>query len=1038
MTTPGDKSGAVNEAKSIWANAMDKALPNTLVHGDQFDDAHAATLKRRHPPANWVERCLRTGGWGGVALSQEGTALHLGRGVLVHIRCLGVPCARPTHLPSTAAISVSSAIPLSASGIRWSPAFPSSSVPLRSERWGVVASDAVVMVHVESPWCSRVHNFDRIEPLQAIAIATAKITKSERRRKRRRRRRRRRRKNRYDTTVATGSNTSTVAGSGSCASGAAAGLALPFLPDIVEIDGKYASGGMPERMLELLLWRSLRKFGDGARTTAAAAARVAENGTAWTMDNAETAGAPLVLIRCGGTATEASTTHALANVISRVQRRLRMEEVRRKERRGRSMSTKRRLRKCSKDRESGDDGEGEEPDDDYKEEDPETYEEKDDHKETLFVRHFDTVLEFAEGTSHPVDGSGDFCNGLGPRLSAAFGETLAATMGEVGVEDGLPALLVLRDVDVLFPPVVRAAVDATVEDTHPLRALQVFVADLSRHAVAICDERQRRRWRQRPQDRGGISEQEERVGGRERIRLAVLALTSRGIDGEFMAAQARVCFPFSIGPPFPSLSSPSRLVVSSGPSHSLFPFTPILSPLPLYSNSRSNLLLDAGLTRRLQRLVGVRGAAELRSELPAVVRLAAIKWRFISRLISSIGRGEEPERKKMEREWALGDGGVRWAAQQLFRRNGAVKPGSAVSNAAVVAAAAAERRGTAAAKSRQKGAEAAQLLTCRGKAAFGFDRVFGLDDAKQALTEALVWPHRHSRLFHHFFGLRRREGSYISPLLSSSSSSMSSMSVEGSSVLLYGPPGTGKTSLARAAAEETGARLLELSAADIVRSTMGTSETALRKAFAEARKLNSRSKDVCAHEISNIHDDNDDDNSDCKNGRGINGAGCFIFIDEFQSLFAKRGSGGGDGGSMATLLLQLMDDTSAAASSSSSSFSSIDLATVGCDNFEEIRGGRSGRVTVLAATNVPEAADVPFYGLVALTMSSTARPQGCNSARPCSPPTAPSWASMLTVLTAAAPSTTTRAQCSLSPTRPSKHLCHHLWRGLLRAQRVLR
>ena len=622
------------------------------------------------------------------------------------------------------------------------------------------------------------------------------------------------------------------------------------------------------------------------------------------------------------------------------------------------MSTKRRLRKCSKDRESGDDGEGEEPDDDYKE-DPETYEEKDDHKETLFVRHFDTVLEFAEGTSHPVGGSGDFCNGLGPRLSAAFGETLAATMGEVGVEDGLPALLVLRDVDVLFPPVVRAAVDATVEDTHPLRALQVFVADLSRHAVAICDERQRRRWRQRPQDRGGISEQEERVGGRERIRLAVLALTSRGIDGEFMAAQARVCFPFSIGPPFPSLSSPSRLVVSSGPSHSLFPFTPILSPLPLYSNSRSNLLLDAGLTRRLQRLVGVRGAAELRSELPAVVRLAAIKWRFISHLISSIGRGEEPERKKMkrgeEREWALGDGGVRWAAQQLFRRNGAVKPGSAVSNAAVVAAAAAERRGTAAAKSRQKGAEAAQLLTCRGKAAFGFDRVFGLDDAKQALTEALVWPHRHSRLFHHFFGLRRREGSYISPLLSSSSSSMSSMSVEGSSVLLYGPPGTGKTSLARAAAEETGARLLELSAADIVRSTMGTSETALRKAFAEARKLNSRSKD-----ISNIHDDNDDDNSDGKNGRGINGAGCFIFIDEFQSLFAKRGSGGGDGGSMATLLLQLMDDTSAAASSSSSSFSSIDLATVGSDNFEEIRGGRSGRVTVLAATNVPEAADVAF------------------------------------------------------------------------------
>ena len=118
------------------------------------------------------------------------------------------------------------------------------------------------------------------------------------------------------------------------------------------------------------------------------------------------------------------------------------------------MSTKRRLRKCSKDRESGDDGEGEEPDDDYKE-DPETYEEKDDHKETLFVRHFDTVLEFAEGTSHPVDGSGDFCNGLGPRLSAAFSETLAATMGEVGVKDGQPALLVLRDPGHFFQHLIR-------------------------------------------------------------------------------------------------------------------------------------------------------------------------------------------------------------------------------------------------------------------------------------------------------------------------------------------------------------------------------------------------------------------------------------------------------------------------------------------------------------------------------------------------------------------------------------------------------
>ncbi len=94
---------------------------------------------------------------------------------------------------------------------------------------------------------------------------------------------------------------------------------------------------------------------------------------------------------------------------------------------------------------------------------------------------------------------------------------------------------------------------------------------------------------------------------------------------------------------------------------------------------------------------------------------------------------------------------------------------------------------------------------------YGFDRVANLDDVKQRLTEAVIWPmtdpDRFSRL-----GIEPPRG-----------------------LLLFGPPGTGKTYVLRALAHESGAAFFAVKGAELLDKYVGESERGVREVFARAR-----------------------------------------------------------------------------------------------------------------------------------------------------------------------------------------------------------
>ncbi len=90
-----------------------------------------------------------------------------------------------------------------------------------------------------------------------------------------------------------------------------------------------------------------------------------------------------------------------------------------------------------------------------------------------------------------------------------------------------------------------------------------------------------------------------------------------------------------------------------------------------------------------------------------------------------------------------------------------------------------------------------------------FDDIAGLDDAKQAIREAIIYPIRRPDLFP--LGWPR-------------------------GILLYGPPGTGKTMLAAAVANEVDGEFLYVDAASIMSKWLGEGEKNVKKLFNYARE----------------------------------------------------------------------------------------------------------------------------------------------------------------------------------------------------------
>ncbi|MBC8244805.1 MAG: CDC48 family AAA ATPase [Verrucomicrobia bacterium] len=92
-----------------------------------------------------------------------------------------------------------------------------------------------------------------------------------------------------------------------------------------------------------------------------------------------------------------------------------------------------------------------------------------------------------------------------------------------------------------------------------------------------------------------------------------------------------------------------------------------------------------------------------------------------------------------------------------------------------------------------------------------WDDVGGLDEIKQALTEAVVWPINHPEYF---------EQARIAPPRG---------------LLLCGPPGTGKTLLARALAAESRVNFIAIKGPQLLSMYVGESERAVREVFHKAR-----------------------------------------------------------------------------------------------------------------------------------------------------------------------------------------------------------
>jgi SpoVK/Ycf46/Vps4 family AAA+-type ATPase len=142
-------------------------------------------------------------------------------------------------------------------------------------------------------------------------------------------------------------------------------------------------------------------------------------------------------------------------------------------------------------------------------------------------------------------------------------------------------------------------------------------------------------------------------------------------------------------------------------------------------------------------------------------------------------------------------------------------------------------------KPRESLGEEFDNLIMKEKPNISWDEVIGLDDAKRAIKESIVYPTKRSDLFP--LGWPR-------------------------GILLYGPPGCGKTLLAAAAAAEIDGYFINVDAAAMMSKWLGEAEKNVSKLFRMANKL---------YESENIP--------------------ILLFIDEIDSLIGNRnGEVGGE------------------------------------------------------------------------------------------------------------------------------------------------
>ena len=109
---------------------------------------------------------------------------------------------------------------------------------------------------------------------------------------------------------------------------------------------------------------------------------------------------------------------------------------------------------------------------------------------------------------------------------------------------------------------------------------------------------------------------------------------------------------------------------------------------------------------------------------------------------------------------------------------------------------------------KRSGSREPPVFALREKPSVTFDDIAGLEEAKQAIREAIIYPIKRPDLFP--LGWPR-------------------------GILLFGPPGTGKTMLAAAVANEVDGEFLYVDAASIMSKWLGEGEKNVRKLFDYAR-----------------------------------------------------------------------------------------------------------------------------------------------------------------------------------------------------------